>query len=53
MSIKYLAGRTFDVGTDTVEPGDELSEEQVRKTPGTVALVYEDQEGREGISRFS
>jgi len=33
MSIKYLAGRTFDVGTDTVEPGDELSEEQVAKIP--------------------
>lgn len=33
MSIKYLAGRTFDVGTDTVEPGDQLTEAQVASIP--------------------
>lgn len=33
MSIKYLAGRQFDVNGDVVEPGDELTVEQVESIP--------------------
>jgi len=39
MSIKYLAGRTFDVGEDTVEPGDELTAAQVKSIPWLEAFV--------------
>jgi len=39
MSIKYLAGRTFDVGEDTVEPGDELTKAQVESIPWLESFI--------------